>query len=763
VRANIRVGEDPSTLDDHLFANGTWWQRFPTLTRALLFSAIGLAIQEIGYQIARSGSHDVPAQILFFVGLTIEYLSCTSVLVLPEIPRLERVGAGVLLGEVLFVSQWLPHPLLFSRYDELLNLTSLLHLVDGRHFFTPNTLLPVSPYYPGLQLVTAGVHWMSGLSGLLSEIVVVVGARALLIASLFLVVERIFRSERVAGLAIAIYIANPQFYTFDAQYAYETLALAFAVTTLYYAFRAIDQPEASKRYLGAAACVLALLDVTHHVTSWAELLALAAAAIWLSIVGKRAAARIFFLLACLDAIIVAGWTTFVGGKIVHYIGPLIHEAVDSVGDILLRRTRAQTFFIQPTGVRTPGWEQGVIWVSVIVWAVLILTATLSKRGRRYLRGNPALWLIAMGSAGYFVVLALHVSASAAQFGERASSLVFFFVACSVAIWWIRSGGFDRPLLFALSLIVLAALMMGGILLGSGPDYQRVPGPYLVEADQRSIDFNSLAAANWAKEHLPPSTRIAADRDNAALMAAVGGLTPVTWLGGSVDVSPLYFAKQLGESQDELVRKGRIRLLLVDDRLAESLPFVGEYFESVPNYNPATGISHLQRLTREELSKFSNWPGSSVIYHHGPITIYDVSRIEGLPPIMVRSHEQSEELTQTNWPTLASIMALLLYLIITKRRSKIPISDKASKIVDSSFGATIFFFLFGVVLVASGLNSAAVAIPVAASIGLVLTLKGRSFRSPAIPLWLTKSTVLLGLSAFLLLLGTVLTAIETAVR
>lgn len=728
MEAKNRVGEERPTLDYPLLAGTSSWQRFPTLARALLLSAIGLAIQEIGYQIARSGSHNISVQILFSIGLMIEYLSCASVLVLRGTPRMERVGAGVLLGVVLFVSQWLVHPLLLASYDELLHQTSLLHLVNGRHFFSPNTLIPVSPYYPGLELVTAGVHWMSGLSGLPSEILVIIGARALLIASLFLVVERIAHSDRAAGLAIALYVANPQFYTFDAQYAYETLALALAVTALYYAFRAVDQPESRKRCLVAATCVLALLAVTHHVTSWAELLALAAAAIWLSIIGKRVAARIFFLLTCLDAVIVGGWTAFVGRRIVHYIGPLIHEAVDSITNIILRRTRTQTLFFQPTGVRTPGWEQGVIWGSVILWAGLLLAATLSKRGRSYLRSNPALWLIAMGSAGYFVVEALHVSASAAQFGDRASSLVFFFVACSVSIWWIRTGGFNRPFSFALALIVLAALMMGGILLGSGPDYQRVPGPYLVEADQRSIDANSLAVANWAHEHLPSGTRIAADRDNAALMAAVGGLTPVTRVGRSVDVAPLYFAKQLDESQDQLVRKGHIRLLLVDDRLATSLPFVGVYFESVGTYNPATGTSQVQRLTREELSKFRNWPGTRVIYHHGPITIYDLSRIEGLPSIKVRSHEPSGDLAQTNWPTFASIMALFLYLVFTKRRTNVPITDRTAEIVDSSLGAVILLFIIGVVLVATGLDGPAVAVPLLALIGLIVTLRGRRFRS-----------------------------------
>jgi hypothetical protein len=397
------------------------------------------------------------------------------------------MAAGLLTGEVLFISEWLVHPLLLARYDELLSLTSLWQLVDAHHFFTPNTVLPISPYYPGLGLFTAGVHWTTGLSALPSELLVVLTARGLLLVTLFLVVERIAHNDRAAGLAIALYIASPQFYIFDAQYAYETLALALAIIALHYALRAVDRPESRRRALLAAAGALVLLAITHHVISWLELFALTAAAGWLAAVGKRPAARVFTFLACLDGVIVGGWTAFVGRRIIEYIGPVIDQAVDSVLDILFHQKRIHALFTQPTGARTPEWEEILIVVSVIVWVGLLLAATLSPPGRRLLHENRAMWLLVMGAAGYPLVLASHVSAPAAQFGDRASALVFFFVACWVAIWWIRSESFDRLWHFTMSLIILAALLMGGVLLGAGPDYQRVPGPHLVEADQRSID------------------------------------------------------------------------------------------------------------------------------------------------------------------------------------------------------------------------------------------------------------------------------------
>jgi len=739
------------------------WLLASTLPQAALLSAVGLAIQEAAYQLAARSGSDAAVQVLFFFGLMLVFVPCAGLLVRRDVPRSTRIAAGLLMGGALLVSQWLPHPLLLAGYDELLHLTSLSHLVDGRHFFTPNTVMPVSPYYPGLELFTAGVHWMMGLSGLPSAFLVVLSARALLLVTLFLVVERIAHSDRVAGLAIALYIANPQFYSFDAQYAYETLAVALAITALHYALRAVDRPASRRRALLASTSALALLAITHHITSWAMLLGLAAATAWLAVVGNRPAARVFFVLACLDALIIAGWTTFVAGKIGRYMGPMVRQAGDSLLRIVLREERAQTLFMQATGVRTPAWEVSLILVSVILWVGLLLAATFSGPSRRLLRQRRALWLLVVGAAGYALTLASHVSASAAVFGNRAPALVFFFVACWVAIWWIRSGSFDRRRRVAVSVVILATLMMGGVLLGAGPDYARVPGPYLVAADERSIDSHAMAVAEWARAHLPPGTRIAADRDNSALLAAVADLTPVTQASGSVNVGPLYFADELGPAQDQLVRLGRIRLLLVDRRLSSSLPNVGVYFESGETYDSAIGTDRPQKLRREELDKFSAWRGAQQIYDNGPISIYDLSQLQGLPPVRVSAAARPPgDLGETRWPILGGALLLGAYVLCTKRRTDSQDADYLERAGDAGLAAVVLFVCVGALLVATDVEAAYVAVPLLAMLFVVSASRGRRRRRLSDLPRPSRSTAVLGVATLLLLGATVLASIGRAV-
>src|SRR5215469_2036353 len=188
----------------------------------------GLLMVGVADALGRMG-HQSPVVPLFLGGLTFIFVPCAWRLTGTAASRNERVWVSVILGVGLLASYALRSPLIFDNFDELAHGATFTRLLDSRTLFQPNPILPVSPFYPGIELVTIATKWMTGLPVLLDQLVVLVLARIVLVLCVFLIVERACHSARAGGIGVLVYAANPEFYSLGAQYGYQTLALAFAV------------------------------------------------------------------------------------------------------------------------------------------------------------------------------------------------------------------------------------------------------------------------------------------------------------------------------------------------------------------------------------------------------------------------------------------------------------------------------------------------------------------------------------------------------
>jgi hypothetical protein len=373
----------------------------------------------------------------------------------------------------------------------------------------------------------------------------------------------------------------------------------------------------------AAGLSLAAMSITHHVTSWLTLLFLLA---WFCL--ERGPGRRAIGIGLAAAVGSGGlWVALNARRLYGYFAPLVRDLLTQiVGAATGHQQRA--VFSDNGGYRTPQWEQVVLigYAGTVTAAALwVGLVGLHRLRRPRLRAGALLPLLSLLAP---ITFASRVLPSAGQFGDRAATFVFLPLSITVAALLTRvvSGRRASPAMRIGLAAVLTTTFIGGVLLGAGPNWERLPGPYLVAAENRSMDPETLAAVTWSRQNLPPGTTIVSDRITAALLSSVARLYPRSDLQPDADPASLYFATRWTAAETKTIRSLGAGYLYVDARWSQASPHVGVYL-----HEGESGPAAADRLSQTQLAKFAAVPGISVAYHRGPITLYDLAGIAGAQP------------------------------------------------------------------------------------------------------------------------------------
>jgi hypothetical protein len=181
--------------------------------------------------------------LLWWAGLLLILCPAAARLLMRDVSRRERVWALLLLGLAVYGVKVLHSPSSFTLFDELHHWATLQDIGATGRLFTPNNILLASPYYPGLEVVT-DILVRAGMTAWEAGVLVIGAARLLLVLVLFLLYERAAGTEhaRLASVATLVYAANPSFLFFDAQFAYESLALPLALFVVWLVARREGSP-----------------------------------------------------------------------------------------------------------------------------------------------------------------------------------------------------------------------------------------------------------------------------------------------------------------------------------------------------------------------------------------------------------------------------------------------------------------------------------------------------------------------------------------
>ena len=189
---------------------------------------------------------------------------------------------------------------------------------------------------------------------------------------------------------------------------------------------------------------------------------------------------------------------------------------------------------------------------------------------------------------------------------------------------------DARLALGVRLAAVAGLLVlatGGAILGI-PAWARLPGPYLVSADPRSVEPQGLAAAAWTARWLERGSTFLSDRTNRTLLAVHGRQHPITAVGDRIDVKDAYFGTTLLPEDIARLSRVPVRYVLTDRRLATALPYVGVYVErgEIVSRGP-----WLEPMSMGAFDKWDATDGSDRIYDAGDIRIFDIGELTDARP------------------------------------------------------------------------------------------------------------------------------------
>jgi hypothetical protein len=583
---------------------------FPAIA---LLAAVGLLLCAIANTLARAT--DGNPILLYWLGILVIAAPIFYRLTSREASVAERLALVCLLGLSLYGVKVMRDAPLFTFSDELIHAFNANQIDNHRHLFETNSILRVTPYYPGLEGATSALMTMTGLSSYTCGAFIVGAARLVLMSALFLLFLRVGGSARVAGLAAAIYTCNFNFLFWGAQYSYESLALPLLlVIMMAVAEREVVRREALRAWAVPIVIAIAAVLVTHHLTSYAVVAILLALSLAYWYLKRSWGPPNPWRFALFAAILAVAWLLVVAGSTIGYLSPVLSGAIKAIVHTFSGEEPPRQLF-QKGSSAVGATPQAARAVALLAIAILFagLPFGLRELWRRH-RKQPFAIVFAIAAVGFFGTLALRIAPSAWETGNRLSEFLFVGLAFVLAY-----AGFEllrhwpsRPRLARGVLAGIISLVLIGNAISGWPWDSQLPRPLRISANGKTIVSPPLAMAEWAAHDIA-NGRFAAPTADANLLLVPGDKSVLT--GPYPNVEGVLKDPDLGSWQLPLLRRHKLRYVVSDLRPAAADGIRGYYF--------TTDRSSEGRLPRSVTSKFNRVPGVARIYANGPITVFDL--------------------------------------------------------------------------------------------------------------------------------------------
>jgi hypothetical protein len=588
------------------------------LGTALVADGAGVVLLAMADARSRSGASG--GYQLFWAGLAAIFLPSAVVLLLTRRSREERLAVALGFGLALYLAKVVYEPTMFTFHDEFAHYRNASNLLASGQLFGYNPLIRATGYYPGLAVATDALVRLTGLSIYTCGLILIGCARLTLVAALFLLIDELVGSPRAAGVAVLVYAANPNFLYWDAQYAYESIALPLAILAVFFLARRKGQRPAGLAKVSSAAAAFAVVP-THHITALAlaaVFLAWAVAA-WLS---RRRARGMTTYLPVVPATMIASatavWLAVVAPITVSYLGPVLSRAVTQGIQLIVDHQTSRTLFAN-TGqaVTAPAWED-----AAAIGGTLVILAALPFALYRVWRADlPVLAkLLAFSSVAWVLLIPLRFTSGGQETANRSSEFVYVGIALCLAFLlesFLGSSRWKR----ASALGIVALIFVGGIAVSwnfsqrLAPDYRLTNGSAVVTPDDDAL-------ARWMLAALGPGHRVATDPLTGLALGSVGRQNVLSAAENGARVWQIFYPPAVDSAVLAQLRQSRVQYVVVQLDVLDSPPGSARFDDSEP---AADSDAPLPAVA---LSKFGQSPVFREIYAAGSLRVYQVVGSDG---------------------------------------------------------------------------------------------------------------------------------------
>ncbi len=577
---------------------------------------LGIVLLVYSYSVAaHRPNHDQLHFHLFWAGELVFLTPALVRLLKRGTARRDRLVLLVAVAVFGAIPKYLRDPSFPIFHDELIHSREASAVLATGKPFQPSPLIGVIQFFPGLHTLAASLAAMSGARLFVIEVTLLVVLRILLLIGMFVLVERITRSSQLGALAAFFYAANPSFLYFDAQFAYESLAIVLIVWVL--AAVAALQTDNRGRAWGwtfLAAIVGCACVVTHHISTY-SLCAVLVVVAALSLVAarrgtlSRPAARLSTLVAGTVVAASLGWALLVASGVTAYLAPSILGGISQMARLIQHEQQSRVLFAKSFN---PSYERDAAFAGPVL-ALIAAGYAILRAPRGWIRSPIGTALLVLGLA-YFAAIPFIYTQAGNEGARRSWGYSYIGVSLLLALAARTfSSAPARPLARSLCAVVFAVVLVGNVSATLNSWY-RFPGPVSSQSDVRLATPELRAAARWFRGSEGGGQNVVTDVPSSPTFAFFGDAFPSTpsnmfpaWdLFLSADPPPPKLASQMATSHVDYVVINR----LIPNRLT--------YYVT---YDVSRGAK--ERAAPGSLHKFDQVRWSSKLYASNHIAIYRV--------------------------------------------------------------------------------------------------------------------------------------------